>query len=126
MTKRPDTLFTASKKKLSNDATGDFEALSLEHVLPKNFDKKWEKSFDDTDKMDSFVNRIGNMTLLPRSVNSQLGKKTFKDKKSVFQKSELKTTQKCAEYDQWDEESILGRQKWLGQNACSLWSIPGL
>ena len=106
-----------------SEGIGDFESLTLEHILPKNFDRTWEKSFNDKDKMDSHINRIGNMALLPSRENKKLGNKNFEEKKVIFEKSALKTTQKCAEYDKWNEASILDRQKWLSQKACSIWNI---
>ena len=114
------------EKNLSTDAIGNFEDITLEHILPKNFDREWEKNFEDREKMDSLIDRIGNMTLLSRVNNHSLGNKSFEAKKIVFKDSELAVTKKCAEYGQWNEESILNRQKWLGQKACSLWNIPGI
>ena len=123
--KRARYLIYRIEKSLSSDTIGNFDDLTLEHILPKKFDSEWEKNFDDKEKMHSFMDRIGNMAILPRTTNNALGNKTFNEKKPVFKKSGLKTTEKCAEYDQWNEESISARQKWLGKKACSLWTISG-
>ena len=124
--KRARYLIYRIEKSLSSDTIGNFDDLTLEHILPKKFDSQWEKHFDEKEKIYSFIDRIGNMAILPRKANNALGNKTFDEKKPVFKKSGLKTTEKCAEYDQWNEESISTRQKWLGKKACSLWTIPGL
>ena len=124
--KRARYLIYRIEKNLSSDTFGNFEDLTLEHILPRNFDAQWEKGFDDKEKIYSFIDRIGNMAILPRATNNALGNKSFSEKKPVFEKSGLKTTEKCAEYAQWNEESILTRQKWLGEKACSLWRVPGL
>ncbi len=104
----------------------DFESLTLEHVLPKNYDSQWEKDFGEVNKMGGMVERIGNMALLSPKENRDLGNKDFSAKKALFEKSDFKVTQKCAEYGHWNEDSILSRQRWLGEQAKALWQIPNL
>ena len=72
------------------------------------------------------VERIGNMALLSPKENRDLGNKDFSAKKALFEKSDFKVTQKCAEYGHWNEDSILSRQRWLGEQAKALWQIPNL
>ena len=104
----------------------DFDALTLEHILPKKYGKNWEENFDETDRMDTFVNRIGNMTILNKNDNQSLGNKNFTEKKEVFAGSPFKITRKCAEYQVWNEKIISEHQNWLGEQAKSLWRISGI
>ena len=109
-----------------NRNCGNFEELTLEHILPKNYDQKWQNQFEETTQIDSLVSRIGNMTLLDRKQNQSLGNKNFSEKKEIFKKSSFQVTKNCCEYQSWNEASITRRQKWLGNQAKSLWHIPGI
>lgn len=109
-----------------NQHCGNFEELTLEHILPKKYDQKWQNEFEETAQMDSLVNHIGNMTLLDRKQNQGLGNKNFSEKKAIFKKSSFQVTKKCCEYNSWNEENITSRQRWLGKQAKSLWHIPGI
>ncbi len=101
----------------------DFDTLTLEHILPKKYDNKWESDFEEPDRMDTFANRIGNMTLLNKNDNQNLGIKSFAEKKEVFKNSLFTITRKCSEYESWNEKNISAHQKWLGKQAKNLWKI---
>ena len=114
------------EKHLSSHSIGDLENLTLEHILPKSYSPRWEKHFEETEKMASLAERIGNMTLLDQKQNKVLGNKGFDEKKSLFEKSSFNITKKCTEFTHWNEQSISDRQKWLGKQAQSLWHISSL
>ena len=97
--------------------------LTLEHILPKNPSPEWQAAFEGED-MEDCPGLIGNMTLLPAADNKDMGRLGFGKKKDVYRKSDLKITRQIAGYDKWDRESILSRQKWLGEQAARLWRIP--
>ena len=112
------------EKYLSGDQSVSFDHSSLEHILPKSLSGKWLKDFENEERLDDLIDRIGNMTLLSRESNTSIGNKEFQEKRRYFQESSFKITNQCMEYNKWDAESIMQRQKWLAQQAKMIWRFP--
>ncbi len=94
----------------------------LEHVLPENPADGWE-GFSESEH-DRFVYRLGNMTLLKAATNRELGNSPFPQKREAYKDSEFAITQKLAEeYDSWTPDKIQSRQRWMANQAKSIWSI---
>ncbi len=94
---------------------------SIEHILPENPDESWDI---DDDVLNRCKYRIGNLTLLERTKNSNLKNKVFEEKKKVFANSTFKITQQIAEtFDTWNEENIATRQRKLARKAKTIWRI---
>lgn len=96
-------------------------ALTLEHILPKNPEQGWNE-FDD-DELDEYSARLGNMTLLNKKKNNQLGNRSYEQKKITYDQSTLTITKKISSYDIWDTKAIEGRQNWLALEAVKLWKL---
>ncbi len=111
-------------EKYLNENAPFFEGSSLEHILPKDPSEKWFGEFEDTDRLDEWTDRIGNMTLLSHEQNKSSGSMEFIKKKTYFKNSPFKITEKCLEYDQWNENSISDHQKWLAKQASKIWCFP--
>ena len=109
---------------LSGGEAVNFDEITLEHILPQNPSEEWFKAFDNTDQLEDWVNRLGNLTLLSREENKNIGRKNFEQKKQLFKSSSFKITKKFSEYKKWNEENISGHQKWLGEQAQTLWQLP--
>lgn len=100
------------------------EKANLEHILPENpanLQKDWP-SFDENSHK-TYYRKIGNLTLLDKRMNSDIGNGPFRNKKLVYKESELVITQKIAEYDDWTPTEIEKRQKEFAKNAVDIWDL---
>lgn len=123
-TKRARYFLYRIERYLSGGETVNFNEVTLEHILPQNPSEKWGKKFKNEDRLEEWINRAGNITLLPENENKDISGKEFEEKKQFFKNSSFQITQKCAEYEQWNENSIFDRQKWLAEQAQALWRLP--
>lgn len=118
-------LFKIEKRCSGRDYDFDSEKYNLEHILPENPEIFWPHISDDDHEQ--FVYRVGNFTLLNSASNRNLGNSSFEAKRSVFAKSEFLITQKIAEENtSWNAERIAARQRWLADQATSIWRISQL
>lgn len=105
----------------------DFEsdAFNIEHVLPQNPDSGWDDFSDE--EADALVYRIGNMALLEKGPNRQLGNAAYERKRPVLRESAFSLTQKLGNDNaHWTPERIAARQKKLANIASSVWRIAQL
>lgn len=116
--------------KLERQSSGlevDFDSSSytVEHILPQNPGKGWQ-AFRDSD-LESFIYRIGNMSMLEAGKNRDLENAPFADKKPILQGSTFALTKKVAEDNaDWTPERIESRQRALANIATSVWRIAQL
>lgn len=97
------------------------EENTIEHILPQNPNDEWNL---DEDKVERLNIRLGNMCLLERSYNKDLGNATYEQKKDIYRKSRFATTHNIPErYSIWDENTINQRQKAMGDCAKSIWKL---
>ncbi|MDD3054147.1 MAG: DUF262 domain-containing HNH endonuclease family protein [Endomicrobiaceae bacterium] len=95
------------------------ESVNIEHVLPQNPDKCWKL---ETKNINDYVNNIGNLTLLGQEYNKKASNKCLKEKKEMYEKSELKITKellselKNNNYS-WNESLIKERARKLANIA---------
>ena len=112
--------------KLENSVAGtgyDFigDQNTIEHILPENPSDKWKLSDDIIDRC---KHRLGNLCLLEKNNNRNLGNTLYVDKKKFFSESSFKTTKWISEHnDEWDEDRIVHRQKKMANQAKSIWHI---
>jgi len=83
--------------------------MSLEHIYPEKFDKYW-KNIDI-----KYIQNIGNLVLLDKGINSEIGNKNYENKKKIIlEKSTLLTTKVVFEKnDIWNKENIEKRKNLL-------------
>ncbi len=105
------------EKFLNPEFSGDESDFTLEHILPKNPNQRWS-DFEEND-----LEILGNMTLLDKKTNKTLGNQPFSEKKGAFSQSSLKITKQLCEFDDWGNEEIRNRQKWLAEQAAKCWKI---
>lgn len=99
----------------------DDDEHSIEHILPQNPDESWGI---DEYKADQLTNRIGNLCLLKKSSNREIGNASYLIKKEVYAKSAYQTTRSIPEhYPEWNEFSINSRQKHIAKKADSIWRL---
>lgn len=119
-------ILCALEKQTSGTALDfDSDSFNLEHILPENPHDGWEAFSDD--EFEALVYRIGNLTLLSKSANKDLGNKPFAEKKAVYQASSFTITRKVAEDNaDWNPERVAARQKGMAILATSIWRVSQL
>lgn len=104
--------------------TVDFEAptVSVEHILPQNPEDGWENVAEH--EFDALVYRLGNMTLLERGINKDIGNRPFGEKRSAYDASQYATTKAIgANFEQWGATEITQRQSAMAGVATSIWRV---
>lgn len=102
----------------------DFESdtFNIEHVLPQNPEVGWEQFADEDVK--SLVYRIGNMALLAKKANKNIGNASYAVKRPILQESHFGLTQKLAEENaDWTPSRIAARQNMLAKMATAVWRV---
>jgi Protein of unknown function DUF262/Protein of unknown function (DUF1524) len=105
----------------------DFEsdAFNVEHVLPQNPQSNWSQFSDQ--EVEDMVYRIGNMALLTKGANKDIGNASFAVKRPVLAAAPFVLTQKLAAHnDDWTPSRMAGRQKALAKLASTVWRIDQL
>ena len=99
-------IFCALEKQASgNDYDFESDSFNIEHVLPQNPESGWDAFTDE--EADAMVYRLGNMTLLAKKSNKNLGNDGFDIKKPVLAESQFELTRKIAEDNaNWTPERI--------------------
>jgi hypothetical protein len=114
-------------EKQVNGGEPDFEsdAFNVEHVLPQNPGAGWDAFSDE--EADAMTHRLGNMTLMAKGANKDVGNAPFATKKPVLAASTFELTRKIAEDNaEWRPERIAARQKGLAKLATSVWRVAQL
>jgi hypothetical protein len=86
---------------------------TIEHIFPQNPEPEgpWDDKFDQNEEPDDHIDRIGNLLLLPPRLNSQAGRKSFKDKKEIYKKAEgLRMVREILDCDDWNQAEIEKRE----------------
>ena len=98
--------------------------MSVEHILPKN-SSKWDE-FCKKEKFlpETYVNRLGNLTLVTKPLNSKMKNSIFDVKKEAIRDySNYKINEYVIEREKWNNESINGRQREWGRVASKIWIL---
>ncbi|MBR3078584.1 MAG: DUF262 domain-containing protein [Prevotella sp.] len=113
-----------------------FEEYSLEHLMPKKYEKNWplHDGFDE-DTRRFLINTLGNMAMLPQRLNSSISNAPWEVKKEgnkkqsglIYYASDLVTLKNVIKKKEWNEETIKERSEWLGDVAVKIWPsyLPG-
>lgn len=102
----------------------DIESINynIEHILPENPSENWD--YIKENNQDKYIYRLGNMTLLEKKANRNLGNKSYSDKMKIYKDSYFQITSVIPEnYEQWDEKAINSRQTHIAKIAVSIWKI---
>lgn len=106
----------------NNPVNAQSERYSVEHILPENPGVEWEHVPNDA--FERMVYRLGNLTLLEKNLNKDIGNTGFTTKMRAYQKSSFRITRQIAEeYAEWNEEHVSQRQFWLAKQAKAIWKI---
>ncbi len=95
--------------------------LTWEHILPKEHAEHWS----DFKNADSYVHRLGNMTILKGKINSAIKNKNFSEKKSIaYSQSALKINSETVNnHTEWTSEIIDDRQKDFAKKSIIMWNF---
>ena len=98
----------------------DERQVTLEHVLPRSMDPAQWPSFANLEPRD-WIWRLGNLVLIPKSINNQLGNKSFSQKKVVLANSNFELTKQVAAEADWTPATLERRQRRLAALAVQVW-----
>jgi uncharacterized protein with ParB-like and HNH nuclease domain len=110
-------------EKSESGASVDADELTLEHVLPES------PSFETWPLNDATVNlckyRLGNLTLLEKKLNKDIGNESFIEKKKQYAKSTVPMTKKIGDsgIEEWKLSEIEKRQIALAKLAKGVWRV---
>jgi len=109
-------LRVAEPEWIPNDNT----VINLEHVLPENPETGWKI---DEAVASAYFKRIGNLVLLQKGVNVDIGNSDFETKKQAYKNSTFSLTKEVANKATWGSKEIEDRQKRLAKIAVKTWPI---
>jgi hypothetical protein len=97
------------------DNAQQFQARSVEHVLPQNpkADSYWGQHHD-LSRIEDYVDTLGNLVLLSKGKNSASSNRDFKEKKAKYLESRVTgypRSVKVLGYDEWLEKTIVSRSE---------------
>jgi len=114
-------LFLAGKEK----PPGGAKQVHVEHIFPQSPSSHWRSSFGvKRDEEESYVARLGNLTLLDERLNKQASNKLYEDKRTAYySKSDFRITNQLPKGASWTVESVKLRQTELFEIAKKIWAI---
>jgi len=92
---------------------------TVEHILPENPDEHWVQAVPE------YLNdiyRLGNYTLLERSLNAQAARLPLAGKRPLYAASGYELSRRFA-WDDWNHSNIEARQKWMAKQALACWRL---
>lgn len=109
----------------------ELDTLSVEHVLPQGWPKRWPLAEDTAEhraKRERLLHSIGNLTLVTPGFNSSLSNEPFKVKRpELAANSSLMLNAYFQQFDDgfdWNEDAIVARAETLWKNALRVWPHP--
>ena len=94
---------------------------TLEHILPQTMNDDWKKDWSPTEH-DKVYERIGNLTLVHGVSNSEMGNKSFEEKKEIYEKqNDVKITLDLSKISKWDAKAIEDRSENFAGDVSLIW-----
>ncbi len=111
-----------SRLRATDENRIDFNTVNIEHVLPQNPHKDWRLTKNE---VKGYVNKIGNLTLLSKRINSKVQNVPIEKKLPELEKSELPITRELVlSNSEWGEEQIIRRQEEFAETALTdIWRL---
>ncbi len=117
--------------------------IEIEHILPQTPRPEIITSFDDSENINDYIYKLGNLTLLEKPINPSVGNKPFALKQGGYEQSKFLITKSLAGkievgintavdravkdlliFDEWSSNSIKLRQEMLTRMARKIWDMP--
>ena len=99
--------------------------LSIEHVMPQDWEKYWPLPVDSDDareRRERLIQTFGNLTLVTPNFNTAVSNRSFDRKRREFKEiARLLLTRSFEDLEEWDEKAIVARGKQLFDVACRCW-----
>ena len=107
------------------------DKLDVEHIAPKTPDDShdWRRVMAGESSYRNIIYRLGNQTLLTKSLNRSAKNKEFKGKKSQYEKSTGHLTELTKELltaTSWNQAAVVKRSASLANEAVALWNWAAL
>lgn len=126
-------------------------ALTIEHVMPVNWEEHWPLSdgtvvdndlfrqsrfylylesdvdprFSEINQRETMYHTIGNLTLLTKPLNSSVSNGPYKKKRqAIIKQSALRLNRYFQDFEDWNEDAILKRSDHLFKSALKIWPYP--
>jgi hypothetical protein len=118
--------------------------VEVEHILPQTPNQQVRDDFDRDDQYYDYVERMGNLTLLEKTINTSVSNDLYIKKLPGYRQSSYLLTKSLAEkphvgvdtqlnravehlisFGEWNSNSIERRQKMLARLAVFVWDMPG-
>ncbi|MCY4525520.1 MAG: DUF262 domain-containing protein [Anaerolineaceae bacterium] len=106
-------------------------APTVEHIMPRSLNDDWEREirreWKNPDELRSWLNRIGNLTLVTQRWNSIMSNDAWHDKRSLLRKHGLALNNQYFGEGQpgdvpvWNEKAIQDRGNWIIDAILDLW-----
>ena len=97
--------------------------LTVEHILPEKPDQDWPAKLRNSDLHRALVHRIGNLTLMTGTMNSDVASKKIDIKAVTYAMSTLSITKTLATLKVWDEDAVNKRQSKFADLAVNIWNV---
>lgn len=105
-------------------AAGSAQKVNVEHIFPQSPNDDWVEAFEAKGAEDSYMARLGNMTLLDAKLNKQASNKPFETKRTEFySKSDFTVTKLVAKNTKWTAASVDKRQAELYDISRKIWGM---
>ena len=101
---------------------------SIEHIFPQNpeeggaWDGKMRRGKGKIQPTSDHVNRIGNLILLPQMLNEEAKRKGFQNKKSTYERHNLRMVAEVVKRADWNLTSIDEREAKICEFATRAWA----
>lgn len=99
----------------------DKDVMTLEHILPEEPGGNWPQF--SSEEAEVCYKRLGNMCLLPKKPNSNLGSANQKKKFALYKKCPYILTKQVPTFGRWTPEAINKRQGKLALLAMKAWPL---
>lgn len=99
----------------------DRDTITLEHVLPERPEKNWPQF--NAEEHAAYWRRIGNLCLLPKGMNNDLGSAGEEAKFAVYKDKPYELTRQIADAGHWTKETICKRQVGMAKLALKAWPL---
>lgn len=117
--------------------------VEVEHILSQNPKPEVRTAFDKPEEYDDYVGKLGNLTLLEKTINSSVSNGSYSEKLPGYKQSTFLLTKSLAEkphvgvntqlnraveelikFDEWNSKSIEQRQETMTKLARKVWGMP--
>jgi len=93
---------------------------TIEHIYPQVESTPWDGKI--TRRKEYHANRIGNLLILPRKLNSKCGNLGFADKKGIYEDCQMLSTKEIVKNADWNIHTIEERTQKLLEWASKEWN----